>query len=293
MIYFTRIHELVALAEKQQKNISDIVWQFEAERSQRSQENIWQDMVRSLEVMREAVTSGLESTNKSASGLVGGDARRVFSRLETKQSLSGNAIARAIAYALAVSEVNASMGRIVACPTAGSCGIIPGAIMAAAAELESDDEDLIRGLFTSAGIGMVIAEQASIAGAEGGCQAECGSAAAMAAGAIAEMAGGTPRQISAALTLALKNSLGLVCDPVAGLVEVPCVKRNAFYAAHAMVAADMAMAGVESIIPADEVIDAMYQIGRAIPKELRETSQGGLAVTPTALEIQKRLYGEK
>jgi L-serine dehydratase len=293
MIHFTRIHELVALAEKQQKNISDIVWQFEAERSQRSQENIWQDMVRSLEVMREAVTSGLESTNKSASGLVGGDARRVFSRLETKQSLSGNAIARAIAYALAVSEVNASMGRIVACPTAGSCGIIPGAIMAAAAELESDDEDLIRGLFTSAGIGMVIAEQASIAGAEGGCQAECGSAAAMAAGAIAEMAGGTPRQISAALTLALKNSLGLVCDPVAGLVEVPCVKRNAFYAAHAMVAADMAMAGVESIIPADEVIDAMYQIGRAIPKELRETSQGGLAVTPTALEIQKRLYGEK
>jgi L-serine dehydratase len=293
MIHFSRIHELVALAEKQQKNVSDIVWQFEADRSQRSLQNIWQDMVRSLAVMREAVASGLESTNKSASGLVGGDAQRVFKRFEAKQSLSGNAIARATAYALAVSEVNAGMGRIVACPTAGSCGIIPGAIMAAAEELKSNDEDLIRGLFTSAGIGMVIAEHASIAGAEGGCQAECGSAAAMAAGAIAEMAGGTPRQISAALTLALKNSLGLVCDPVAGLVEVPCVKRNAFYAAHAMVAADMALAGVESIIPADEVIDAMYQIGRAIPKELRETSQGGLAVTPTALEIQKRLYGEK
>jgi L-serine dehydratase len=197
--------------------------------------------------------------------------------------------ARAASYALAISEVNANMGLIVACPTAGSCGIVPAALFSAAESLTRDDNALIDALFTAPGIGMVIAENATVAGAVGGCQAECGAAAAMAAGAVVEMAGGTPRQSGEALALALKNMLGLVCDPVAGLVEVPCVKRSAFAAVHALLSAEMALAGIESVIPADEVIDAMYQIGLLMPKSLRETSQGGLAKTLTGIRISQRL----
>lgn len=291
MVQFRSIAELLALAAQSGKKISELIWQFETERSQRSVQEVWDDMLRNLRVMREAVENGLTHGEKSASGLVGGDAQRLHNRLENNGQVSNTTVVKAAAYALAVSEINACMGRIVACPTAGSCGIVPGALLAAAEMLSSDEDSLVRALFTSAGIGIVIAEQASIAGAEGGCQAECGSAAAMAAGAIVELAGGNPQQISEALTLALKNSLGLVCDPVAGLVEVPCVKRNAFYAAHALLAAEMALAGIKSVIPADEVIDAMYRIGRALPRELRETSKGGLAQTPTALGIEKKLYG--
>lgn len=291
MLHFRSISDLIALAEQSGQKISELVWQFETGRSQRSPQEVWEDMLRNLRVMREAVDTGLTHGEKSASGLVGGDARKLYDRLGNNREMSGPTVVKAAAYALAVSEVNACMGRIVACPTAGSCGIVPGALLAAADMLGSDEDSLVHALFTSAGIGMVIAEQASIAGAEGGCQAECGSAAAMAAGAIVELAGGNPQQISEALTLALKNSLGLVCDPVAGLVEIPCVKRNAFYAAHALLAAEMALAGIKSVIPADEVIDAMYRIGRALPRELRETSQGGLAQTPTALAIEKKLYG--
>ncbi|SDF35686.1 L-serine ammonia-lyase, iron-sulfur-dependent, subunit alpha [Sporolituus thermophilus] len=289
---FSRIAELVALAQQQQRSVGYIVWQYETERSQRPGQEIWDQMRLNLAVMREAVQSGLAGREKSFSGLVGGDAARMNDRLQAGLPLCGSAVYKAAAYALAVSEVNAGMGRIVACPTAGSCGIVPGALLAIGEELGCDDETLVQALFTTAGIGLVIAENASISGAKGGCQAECGAAAAMAAGAIVEMAGGTPRQVGHALALALKNMLGLVCDPVAGLVEVPCVKRNAFGAVHALVAADMALAGIESVIPADEVIDAMYQIGLVMPKTLRETSEGGLARTPTAVAIEKRLFGE-
>ncbi|EAX49001.1 L-serine dehydratase, iron-sulfur-dependent, alpha subunit [Thermosinus carboxydivorans Nor1] len=292
MVRFSRIAELVALAEQQQKPVGYIVWQYETERSQRPSQEIWNQMHLNLAVMREAVQSGLASREKSLSGLVGGDAARMKDRLQDGSTLCGSAVYKAAAYALAVSEVNAGMGRIVACPTAGSCGIVPGALLAVGEGLGCDDETLVQALFTTAGIGLVIAENASISGAKGGCQAECGTAAAMAAGAIVEMAGGTPRQVGHALALALKNMLGLVCDPVAGLVEVPCVKRNAFGAVHALVAADMALAGIESVIPADEVIDAMHQIGLVMPKMLRETSEGGLARTPTAVAIEKRLFGK-
>ncbi len=243
--------------------------------------------------MNEAIQSGLTGREKSASGLVGGDASRLVQRLEDGQTLSGSTIGKAAAYAMAVNEVNAAMGKIVACPTAGSCGIVPGVLLAAAEALQASDDELIDALFTSAGIGIVIAENASISGAQGGCQAECGSAAAMAAGATVELAGGTPEQIGHAVALALKSILGLVCDPVAGLVEVPCVKRNAFGAMQAILAADMAMAGIKSVIPVDEVIDAMNQIGLALPASLKETSEAGLAKTPTAKAIEERLYGKK
>ncbi|MGI6091644.1 MAG: L-serine ammonia-lyase, iron-sulfur-dependent, subunit alpha [Veillonellaceae bacterium] len=292
-IQFTRIDELIAIANSLQKPISSIVLESEAQRSDRQPNDIWTDMKTSLLVMRDAVNEGLAQTDKSFSGLVGGDANRLINRINASTLLTGVTSSRAAAYALAVSEVNAGMGKVVACPTAGSCGILPGALLAAGEILNADDDDLVRGLFTAAGIGIVIAENASIAGAIGGCQAECGSAAAMAAGAIADIAGGTPEQVSHALALALKNLLGLVCDPVAGLVEVPCVKRNAFGAAHALLAAEMSLAGIESVIPADEVIGAMHQIGLTIPRSLRETSEGGLAKTPTGCSITTRLQAGK
>ena len=293
MIRFAYIRELIELASKQEQPISAIVRQYEIERSQSTADQVQQAMEVNLRVMREAIICGLQGKEKSASGLIGGDASRLFQRMEQGQTVSGQSMSRAAAYALAVSEVNAAMGRIVACPTAGSCGILPGALLAAAEILNASDEQLIDALFTAAGIGLVIAENASISGAQGGCQAECGSAAAMAAGAIVEMAGGTAEQVGHALALALKSTLGLVCDPVAGLVEVPCVKRNAFGAVQAVLAADLALSGVESVIPADEVIAAMYEIGLAMPSSLRETSQAGLARTKTAKAIEERLYGKQ
>lgn len=290
MISFSSIQDLVTLAENRGQGLAAVAQQYEAERGGRSAEEVRREMAQNLTVMRQAVADGLQRTARSFSGMTGGDARRLDEWRRQGHTVLGGRATQAMAYALAVSEVNAGMGRVVACPTAGSCGIIPGALLAGAPQ---DDEDtLLAGLFTAAGVGLVIEERACLAGAEGGCQAECGAAAAMAAAAVTAMHGGTPRQSVQAATLALKNLLGLVCDPVAGLVEVPCVKRNAFGAVHALVAADMALAGVESVIPPDEVIDAMYRIGRALPPELRETARGGLAQTPTGRSIAARLFGQ-
>lgn len=291
-IRFNRFRDIVALAQERHQPIGGIIWQYEAETSGQSPEEVWQNMAAHWQVMREAIRTGLEQTERSASGLIGGDARRLSAWFEGGQSLCGAVVGRAATYALAVSELNACMGRVVACPTAGSCGIVPAVLLAVAETLNCEEEAIVRGLFTAAGAGMIIAEHASIAGAQGGCQAECGAAAAMAAAAATEMAGGSPQQVSEALALALKNLLGLVCDPVAGLVEVPCVKRNAVGAVHALLAADMALAGIKSVIPADEVIDAMYQIGLALPKSLKETADGGLAQTPTAKQIAARLQSK-
>ncbi len=285
MISFNSVAELLALAEENGKPLADIVWQWESERSERPPAEVWEDMRQRLLVMREAVEAGLASREKSFSGLVGGESHRLAACSE----LLGKPAGLAAAYALAVSEVNASMGKIVACPTAGSCGIVPGAILATADQRRLGEEVLIRALFTAAGVGEIIATNATVAGAVGGCQAECGSAAGMAAAAVVEMMGGRPRQSVEALALAMKNMLGLACDPVAGLVEVPCVKRNAFAAVHALVAAQMALAGIASAIPADEVIDAMYRIGQAMPCALKETAEGGLAKSPTGLQITARL----
>jgi L-serine dehydratase len=283
----------VLRAETTGTTLAAVIVEQESRHAQRPAEAIRSDMARNWQVMREAIAAGLASGEKSPSGLVGGDARRYYARIGVGRALAGEAAAKAIAYALAVSEVNACMGRIVAFPTAGSCGIMPGAVAAAAETRGYSDAAIVEGLLTAAGAGLIIAENASISGAEAGCQAECGAGGAMAAAALVQMEGGTPRQVGMAVALALKNALGLVCDPVAGLVEVPCVRRNAFYAVQALVAADMALAGVESVIPVDEVIDTMRQVGAAMPVSLRETSQGGLARTPTGLAIQRRLFAEK
>ena len=252
-------------------------------------------LLENLAVMRKAIDYGLSGAH-SPSGLSGGDGQRLLRRHDGEGSakpLLGQLTARAAAYALAANEANAAMGRICAAPTAGSSGVLPGVLFAIAEERGLSADDLVPALVSAGVIGMVIASRASLSGAAGGCQAECGSAAAMAAGAAVDLLGGSPVQTGHAVAIALKNLLGLVCDPVAGLVEVPCVKRNAGAAMIALLAADMALAGIESRIPADEVIDAMASVGRALPESLRETGQGGLAATPTGLEYAARIFGAR
>ncbi len=291
MIQFNYIRDLVTLANEKSITIADIVLKYEAKKSQRSEEFLRKQMKENWQVMKEAAHKGILKNEKSASGLVGGDARSINNYLsKDSENFSGATVLKTAAYAVAISEVNAAMGKIVACPTAGSCGILPAAILAAVEKYPVSEDKIVDALFTAAGIGIIIARNASIAGAQGGCQAECGSAAGMSAGALVCLAGGTPEQIGDAVALAIKNLLGLVCDPVAGLVEVPCVKRNGFAAVHAMLAADMALAGVKSVIPVDEIIEAMYKIGLAIPKSLRETSEAGLADTPTARKFEGQIH---
>ena len=253
------------------------------------------EMIRRVEgtyqVMKNAVRSGLKENGKSLSGLTGGDAFKYYERIKIGRTVLSDFNAKAIAYAIATNEQNASLGVIVAAPTAGASGILPGVIIAAQEEFGYMDDDIIHSLIIASGIGAVIATRATVSGAAGGCQAECGSAAAMAAGALTYLLGGTPHQVFNAAALALKNSLGLACDPVAGLVEVPCVKRNGVYASMAITASDMSLAGITSVIPPDEVIDAMFQIGSQLPSCLRETAEGGLAITPTGLAAKNRIFG--
>jgi L-serine dehydratase len=287
---FRNVAELIELATSQNKKISEIMIEQEMEISGRTREEILAQMDRNLRVMEEAVDRGIKGV-KSHSGLTGGDAVLMQKYIEKGNFLSGETILDAVSKAVATNEVNAAMGTICATPTAGSAGVVPGTLFAVKKKLHPTREQMVSFLFTSGAFGFVVANNASISGAAGGCQAEVGSAAGMAAAAIVEMAGGTPQQCAEAMAITLKNMLGLVCDPVAGLVEVPCVKRNAMGAANAMVAADMALAGITSRIPCDEVIDAMFKIGQSMPSALRETAQGGLAATPTGLALQAKIFG--
>lgn len=290
MVSFNSIAELVELAQKANCPISQIVIQWEMENNFVAEEKQRAMMLKNWQVMEESLKRGLTNYEKSVSGLTGGDAVKLYAYRQ--HGYTGEAVLSAAASAVGVSEVNAVMGRIVACPTAGSCGIVPAAIYAAAEKNGNNIDEIVDALFTASGIGMVVEANASIAGAYGGCQAECGTAAGMAAGALVQLAGGTPEIVGNAVALAIKNLLGLACDPVAGLVEVPCVKRNGFIAVHAMVAADMAMAGVQSVIPVDDVIDAMNRIGRSMPSSIKETAEGGLATTKTGLRLTKEIFGK-
>lgn len=287
---FKNVKELVQLTEERNTSISEIMITQEMEVTGKSREDIFSQMYRNLEVMEQAVENGLKGV-KSLSGLTGGDAVKLQAYIASGKTLSGHTILDAVSKAVATNEVNAAMGTICATPTAGSAGVVPGTLFAVKQTLNPTKEQMVRFLFTSGAFGFVVANNASISGAAGGCQAEVGSASGMAAAAIVEMAGGTPQQSAEAMAITLKNMLGLVCDPVAGLVEVPCVKRNAMGASNAMIAADMALAGITSRIPCDEVIDAMYKIGQTMPTALRETAQGGLAATPTARELEKKIFG--
>jgi len=233
------------------------------------------------------------SCTRSRSGLSGGDAAKVAGRVASGRNLPGNTLlAKSVAYALAVSEVNAAMGKIVAAPTAGSCGVIPGTFFALAEASGACEEALVDALSAAGLIGQVIGERVGLSGAQAGCQAECGSAAAMAAAGLVQLGGGSPEDCIHASAFALKGLMGLVCDPVAGLVEIPCIKRNATSAAVALASAEMALSGVRSRIPPDEVISAMAQVGRMMSPALRETSQGGLAATPTGLRFSREMGGK-
>lgn len=287
---FRNVRELVDLAEKENKLISEIMIEQEMAMSGRSREEIFAQMDRNLQVMEEAVERGLKGV-QSVTGLTGGDAVLIQNYITKGNMLSGELLLDAVSKAVATNEVNAAMGTICATPTAGSAGVVPGTLFAVKNKLNPTREQMIRYLFTSGAFGFVVANNAFISGAAGGCQAEVGSAAGMASSAIVEMAGGSPAQCAEAFAITLKNMLGLVCDPVAGLVEVPCVKRNAMGASNALVAADMALAGVTSRIPCDEVIGAMFRIGQSMSPNLKETARGGLAATPTGQAIAAKIFG--
>ena len=290
MLEYDSIAAICEAAEQQQVTISALVLSDQAEQTEMPEEALYERMKNSLYVMQEAVREGKNPDLRSTSGLTGGDAARMEA-YAAGGGITGTFLNHAMARAVAVSEYNAAMGRIVASPTAGSCGILPGTVVTMLEEGRCDEHAAVMALFTAGAIGMVIAQKASIAGAQGGCQAECGSASAMAAEALVELAGGTPAQAAHACAMAIKNQLGLVCDPVAGLVEVPCAKRNAMGASLAMVMADLALSGVTSVIPVDEVITAMGNVGRSLPETLRETARGGLATTPTGIALNKKIFG--
>lgn len=284
--------ELIEICEKLNITLSEYAIMREIEERGVSREQLFESMQKTLDVMKKAAKEGRDKKVYSLSGLIGGDAYKLQKYLEMGTSLMGDTTVKAMAMALSSSEVNASMGKIVACPTAGSCGILPAVILTAGERLGKTDEEMVYGLFAAAAVGMIIGMNATFAGAEGGCQAECGSAAAMAAAAVVEMMGGTPEMSLNAGAIVFKNILGLVCDPVAGLVEIPCAKRNVAGAVSALATVDLVMAGVNSKIPFDDALSAMYKVGKELPASLRETALGGIAVTDTGLKLKKKVFGE-
>ena len=282
---YESIQELVDAAVESNEKISAVVLRDQAAGMEKTELELFEKMEIDFEVMKQSVATGEKKDLRSMSGLTGGEGFLMREYANGGKSLCGPFLAGAMSRALSVSGCNAAMGRIVAAPTAGSCGIIPGCLISMCEDRGVSEKDAIMSLFTAGAFGMVIAAKASIAGAEGGCQAECGSASAMAAAALVELMGGTPGQCADACALVIASQLGLVCDPVGGLVEIPCIKRNATGVMLAFSCADMVLAGIRSKIPADECIDAMREVGDALPDSLRETAKGGLAATPTALKL--------
>ncbi|NME83934.1 L-serine ammonia-lyase, iron-sulfur-dependent, subunit alpha [Clostridium sp. SM-530-WT-3G] len=284
--------ELLEICAKENISLSEYAIRCEVEEKGLTKEEVIEKMRKNLHVMMNAANEGREKEVYSVSGLIGGDGYKINNYANNKKTLTGRATNIAMAMALSSSEVNASMGKIVACPTAGSCGILPAVILSAGEQLELNEDELIQGLLAAGAVGMIIGMNATLSGAEGGCQAECGSASAMGAAAVVEMMGGTPKMSLDAGSIILQNVLGLVCDPVAGLVEIPCAKRNAQGAITALCTADMVMAGVEAKIPFDDAVSAMYKVGKSIPSELRETALGGIAITKTGLELNEKVFGK-
>ncbi|MRG89327.1 L-serine ammonia-lyase, iron-sulfur-dependent, subunit alpha [Limosilactobacillus reuteri] len=291
---YQSVKDLVQTAETQRKPLSELVIEAECHESGSNRKEVWQRMRANLLTMRAAIKQGENELGvRSKTGLTGGEAIKLKKYRAKGKTLSGDVMMAAVENAIATNEVNAAMGVICATPTAGSSGTLPGALFMLEQRLGLSEDQMIRFLFTAGGLGLIIANHAGIAGATGGCQEEVGSASAMAAAAAVEAAGGSPEQSSQALAIALSNLLGLVCDPIAGLVEIPCVKRNAIGAGNALIAADMALAGCTSMIPADECISALDKVGRSMPVELRETGLGGLAGMPTGQAIKAKIFGKE
>ncbi len=278
------------LCHSEGKHIDEIALMAETEYSGKEIELIKSWLMGELLVMRDSIHKGLDPEIKSVGGLIGGNAYRLHLRLEGGDYLVGSTLLKALSYALAVTEVNASMGKVVAAPTAGASGIVPGILLALQEDRFYNDEQILGALLVAGAIGKIIAANASLSGAEGGCQAECGSASAMAAAGTIFLAGGSPDMCLEGGAMALKGLLGLVCDPVAGLVEVPCSKRNASSTANALACAEMALAGIKSFIPFDEVVEAMARVGQLMSPTLKETATGGCAITPTAQRYCRTIH---
>ena len=285
--------ELMSACNENNKRIYEIAQEEEARIAEVEVGTIRLKTLENLIAMRDAIKNGLKSTEKSISNWCGDDCVKLQKRYKNHPSIFGRVFEKITEYALATAEENLRMGRIVACPTAGSCGIVPSVIVAVSEELNIPEKKQIDGLLTAGTIGLLISNKVQLAGAVAGCQAECGVASAMAAGALTEMLDGGVNEVLQASSLALKNILGLTCDPVCGLVEVPCIKRNAFLAVHAVTASELARCGVESKIPLDEIVDTLKITGQLMSPMLKETSLGGLAKTKTAMELEKVIYKKK
>lgn len=283
-------NELIEKSNTKNKAIYEIALEEEKVLTDDTIDVIRLRVLENLIAMKEAIKIGLTYKEKAVSGWCGDDCVKLTKRFKNKSSLFGKVFEKITTYALATAEENLRMGRIVACPTAGSCGIVPSVIVAVAEEKDIPEAEQVNGLLTAGIVGLIVSNKVQLAGAVAGCQAECGVASAMAAAALTQMLGGTTLEIINAAALALKNILGLTCDPVCGLVEVPCIKRNAFLAIHAVTASELALCGVESKIPIDEIVDTLKITGQLMSPLLKETSQGGLAKTKTALELEKKLF---
>ena len=279
---FKKAAELLSLCKEYDKPISQIMMDRECGMTEKPLDEIRSRMAVSLQIMKDATKEAINQPSQSMGGLIGGESRKLSDLQSSGKNIAGNLLSKAIAYSMGVLEVNASMGLIVAAPTAGSSGVIPGVLLALQEEYDFTDDQIIDALFTCSAIGYLAMLNATVAGAVGGCQAEIGVAAAMAAAAVVELMGGTPEQCTDAASTVLMNMLGLVCDPVGGLVEYPCQNRNASGASNAIVAAEISLAGIHQLIPLDEMMDIMYTVGKKLPAELRETALGGCALSPSA-----------
>ncbi|MBI2463838.1 L-serine ammonia-lyase, iron-sulfur-dependent, subunit alpha [Candidatus Peregrinibacteria bacterium] len=287
---FQNTEDVLKLTKKHRIPVSQVAICYEAEFSNMKVSAIRNKMKKRRDVMYAAVKRGIATSERSKMGMVGGDAHKLYQRIKHMKGMMASKVTlRAMAYALAANEQNACMSRIVAFPTAGGSGVLPGVLFSASEHMHSAKRKLLNGLFCAAAVGLIIAEGATLSAAEGGCQAEVGAAVAMAAAGLTEMRGGMPEQCFDAAAIALKSYLGLVCDPLGGLVEVPCTKRNGIGAAAAIAASDMAIAGIKSYIPFDEVVWAMKNIGQSMSSKLKETALGGLAMTPTGQKIKQKL----
>lgn len=285
--------EMAAFATERDVPLSKIILENEMERFGASGDEIYRKLEERYQVMERAAEKACRTPQPTVGGLITGVGKTQHEYAsDGRKTICGSFINQVMARALSCSEVNASMGRICAAPTAGACGIVPAVLVSYAKENHLSRTETLNGLMTASGVGAVIMKNATVAGAEGGCQAECGVAAAMAAAAVVEMAGGGPQTALDAISFALMNCMGLVCDPVAGLVQIPCAQRNASQAVNALLSADLALAGMKSRIPVDEVIDAMYRVGKQLPPQLRETAMGGIAATKAGREITKQIFGK-
>jgi len=286
---YKNIRELLDFCQREKIPLWKAIVANEKKLSDTTEEKIFETMAKRYEIMKASAKKRLIDSPYPSETLINGVAKGQYDHAQNG-GLCGGFFNKVMAYALSCSEVNASMGKICAAPTAGSCGILPGVMVGVSEERHLEDMVVYQGLITAGGIGAVITQNATVSGAEGGCQAECGVAAAMAAAAVTEMLGGSPQQSATACSLALINVMGLVCDPVAGLVQIPCAQRNASQAVNALISADMALAGMTSIIPTDEVIEAMYQVGKMLPGALKETALGGIAASATGKKIAREIF---